>query len=420
MGAEVENGSMGPRIVLKPGHVKPVWAGHPWVYAQAVARLDGSPEPGGVVEVLDPNGNWLGRGFWSPESAIPVRLVTRDPEEPLDEEALARRIAAAARRRQELLGLPNEETTGFRLVHAEGDGLPGLVVDRYGEVLAAQLLTLGLKLRQEAILEALASLPGVESVVEIADREAARLEGFSAETRTARGPVVETLAFQERGFQWRVPLALGQKTGFYFDQRENRARVESLAAGRRVLDAYCYLGSFALAAARGGAREVVAVDSSSRVLETARGNARANGWGEAVDFRRLDARRHLRELGGAGTERFDLVILDPPKLAPTARHLPEARKVYEGLNAAALALVAPGGLLVTCSCSAAMGGEELLRAVAIAAKRARREVTLLHLGGQAPDHPTPPAFAEGRYLQCAFLAVGSRTPQQQPSSSQQA
>jgi 23S rRNA (cytosine1962-C5)-methyltransferase len=394
---------MTARVILAPGHVKPVWAGHPWVYAQAVARIEGSPTPGGVVEVVDGHANFLGRGFFSPGSAIPVRLVTRDPDEPLDPAALGRRIDAAAARRAGLLGLPSPETTGFRLIHAEGDSLPGLVVDRYDEVLVAQLLTLGMKQREEAIFDHLAALPGVASVVERGDAEAARLEGFFAETRTVRGATVASLVFDERGFSWRVPLALGQKTGYYFDQRENRARVESLAAGRRVLDTFCYLGGFARAAARGGAEEVLAVDRSEGVLAAAEENAFADGPGRRIRFRRLDARRQLRELTPEGP--FDLVVLDPPKLAPTARHLPEARRAYEGLNTAALGLVAAGGVLVTCSCSAAMRGEELLRTIAGAARRSGRQVTLFHLGGQPSDHPTPPAFAEGRYLQCAFLAV---------------
>jgi 23S rRNA (cytosine1962-C5)-methyltransferase len=393
-----------PRLVLQPGHVKPLWSGHPWVYAQAVARLEGDPAAGDVIEVVDPEGRFLGRGFHSPGSAIPVRLVTRRADEPLDAALLARRIGAAAARRLRLLALPSAATDGFRLVHAEGDDLPGLVVDRYGDTACVQLLTVGMKQREEAIFDAVAALAGISRVVEIGGGEGQRREGIAAVTRTVRGDQVAELRFRERGFALRVPLALAQKTGYYFDQRENRARVEELARERRVLDACTYLGGFALAAARGGASSVVAVDRSAAVLAAAAGLAEANGLGERIAWREGDVRRDLGAWADAG-ERYDLVVLDPPKLAPTTRHLERARPAYEGMNAAALRLLAPGGVLVTCSCSAAMGPEDLLRVVAIAARRVGRRATVLSLGGQAPDHPTPVAFPEGRYLTCAFLTV---------------
>lgn len=394
------------RVTLKPGHVKPVWAGHPWVYAQAIGRLEGSPEAGDVVEVVDPEGRFQGRGFWSPGSAIPVRLLTRRPDEPLDEALLATRVAAAAARRARLLGLPSADTDGFRLVHAEGDALPGLVADRYGDTACAQLLTHGTKRREEAVFDALAALPGIERVIEVAAGEAQRREGIEAATRVVRGAAAEPveLVFRERGFRFRVPLGLAQKTGYYFDQRENRGRVEELARGRSVLDACTYLGGFALAAARGGARSVVAVDRAEGVLAAARVIAEENGFGDAIAWRAGDVRRDLGRWADAG-ERWELVVLDPPKLAPTLRHVERARSAYEGLNAAALRLVAPGGVLATCSCSAALGPEELLRIVAVAARRVGRRVDVLAIGGQAPDHPTPAAFPEGRYLTCAFVAV---------------
>lgn len=392
------------RLTLRPGHVKPVWSGHPWVFAQAVGRLDGGPAAGDVVEVVDPEGRFLGRGFYSPGSAIPVRLLTRRLDEPLDDDLLRRRVTAAAARRERLLGLPSDATDGFRLLHAEGDELSGVIVDRYDDVACVQLLTLGVKRREEALFDAVAALPGITRVVEIAGGEGQRREGIEATTRTVRGAAVDTLAFRERGFALRVPLSLAQKTGYYFDQRENRARVEELSRGRRVLDACSYLGGFALAAARGDASGVVAVDRSEAVLAAAGEGAAANGLGGRIEWRLADVRRDLGVWADAG-ERFELVVLDPPKLAPTARHLDRARPAYEGLNAAALRLVAPGGVLVTCSCSAALGAEELLRLVAGAARRVGRRASVLAIGGQAPDHPTPVAFPEGRYLTCAFLAV---------------
>ena len=358
---------------------------------------------GDAVEVWDAQGNFLGRGFYSPESAIAVRIVTRDAEEPLDDEAIVRRVRDAASRRAETLGLPAADTDGFRLLHAEGDDLPGVVADRYGSAVCVQLSTAGTKRRQEAIFDAFATLPGIESVVEIPAPVLAE-EGLEPDpTRTVRGPEVETLSFRERAVPWEIPLALAQKTGFYFDQRENRERVEGLAEGRTVLDLCTYVGAFAVAAARGGAREVVAVDRSEGALEIASRHAEALGL-DTIRCRRGDVRRDLKTWADDG-ERYGMVILDPPKLAPTRAHQKRSRKMYEGVNAAALELVAPGGLFVTCSCSAALNDERLLRLLTLAARRADRRLTLLHLGHQGPDHPTPVAFAEGRYLTAAFLRV---------------
>lgn len=393
-----------PRLHLKGGHVKPIWAGHPWVYAQAIGRRDGDPQPGQLVEVVDSEGKHLGRGYFSPESAIPVRLLSRDPAEVLDESALVRRIQDAVELRRRILDLPRADTTGFRLVHAEGDELPGLIVDRYDRVLTVQLLTLGMYQRRDPIFDALATVDGIESIVEIASRDAQRLEHFTTTSDTVRGPQTETLDFTERGVHWRLPLALAQKTGFYFDQRDNRARIETLARGRTVLDLCCYLGGFALAAARGGASEVVAVDRSDALLEQAALQARLNGLEASLTFRSADVRRDLAPWADAG-ERYGLVILDPPKLSPSGKHRKRALDTYRNLNAAALRLVQPGGLLATCSCSGAVSSDDLLRAVAGAGQRVRRRLRLLELHHQGGDHPTPPAFGEGRYLDCAIFVV---------------
>lgn len=306
--------------------------------------------------------------------------------------------------RRRVLDLPRADTTGFRLVHAEGDELPGLIVDRYDTTLTVQLLTLGMHQRRDAIFDALAAVDGIESVVEIASRDAQRLEHFTTTSETVRGPQTEFLDFKERGLHWRLPLALAQKTGFYFDQRENRARVAELAPGRRVLDLCCYLGAFALAAARGGASEIVAVDRSDALLEQAVLQARLNELEANLTFRSADIRRDLAPWADAG-ERYDLVILDPPKLSPSGKHRKRALDTYRNLNAAALRLVEPGGLLVTCSCSGAISSDDLLRAVAGAGQRAGRRLRLLELHHQGADHPTPPAFGEGRYLDCALFLV---------------
>ncbi len=391
-------------VRLRSGHVQPVWAGHPWVFAQAIEEVDGAPGPGDVVSVTDARGQLIGRGFWSPKSAIPVRILARGEDEPLDAAFLGRRIEQAARWRRELLGLPSEETTGFRLVHAEGDGLAGLVVDVYGTTAVVQLLTCGMKRREQDVFAHVARVTGARTIVEVASERMQRLEGFEASTGVVRGPDVDRLRFRERGFDVEIGIDVAQKTGFYFDQRDNRETVERYAGGRRVLDAFSYVGAFSLAAARGGARSVLAMDTSAAAIATGATIAAHHGYGDRVEFRKDDVKRAFKELASGG-ERFDMVVLDPPKLAPTVRHLDQGRKAYRRLNAAGLRLVAPEGLLVTCSCSAAVKPGDFLRTLGLAARDAGREVVLLSMGQQGPDHPIPASFPEGHYLKCALLRV---------------
>lgn len=395
--------SSAARLHLAAGHVKPIWAGHPWVYAQAIARCEGQPAAGDVVDVLDAEQRFLGRGFYSPDSAIPVRILSREADESLDEAAFARRIHRAVARRKSL-GLPSGATNGYRLIHAEGDQLPGLIVDRYDRTLVVQLLTIGTYRRRESIYDLLASLEGIDSVVETASTTPKKHEGFTTEGGTVRGASIDQLRFHERSFEWQLPISLTQKTGFYFDQRENRALIERLASGRRVLDLCCYVGAFALAAARGGAEAVVAVDRSEALLDVAASQAQANGLADRIEVRTADVRRDLVPWAEAGA-RYDLVVLDPPKLSPTGKHRRRALGAYRNLNTAALRLVSPGGLLATCSCSAAITTSDLLRETAAAGQRLRRSLDLLELRHQGPDHPTPAAFDEGRYLDFALFQV---------------
>ena len=392
-----------PSVWLRKGHVQPVWAGHPWVFAQAVDHLEGAPAPGDAVTVRDPKGQPLGRGFWSPKSAIVVRVLSRDPEDPLDANFFRKKLERARDWRTELLGLPGEATDGYRLCHAEGDGLPGLVVDMHGDTAIVQLSTLGLKLREDLIFAEVMRVTGASSVIE-ARSGSQKLEGFEVEPRVVRGAERTETVFRERGMQLSVPVELTQKTGYYFDQRENRALVERMARGRRVLDAFCYLGGFGLAAARGGAESVLSLDSSAPALANAAGLALKNGQADRIRYQCEDTRSALPELARRH-ELFDLVVLDPPKLAPSGRHLDAGRRAYRRVNANALRLVEPGGLLFTCSCSGVMRVEDWLRTLAMAARDADRELTLLGVYGAGEDHPVPAAFPEGRYLKCALARV---------------
>lgn len=389
--------------ILAKGRVQPVWAGHPWVYAQAIDRIEGAPGPGDVVDVMDGEGNHLGRGYFSPRSAIPIRIATRDRRDPLDGPSIGRKIEAAYALRR-ALGLPSADTTGYRLVNAEGDHLPGVIVDVLGDVATVQLLSIGAKLREDDVFAHVARVAGVPTVIEVASEKAALREGFEAQNRVVRGPDVSTIALKERGFVIDLGAEVRQKTGFYFDQRDNRAWLERIAKGARVLDLYSFVGSFALAAARGGATSVRAVDSSVPAMATASRLAHANGLADRIDLARADARDEMAELF-RNKQQFDIVVLDPPKLAPSVKHLDKARGLYRKLNAEGARLVSRGGWLVTCSCSAAMQADDFVRTATLGARDVGKDLTLVHLGQQAPDHPVPAAFPEGRYLKCAFFKV---------------
>lgn len=393
------------KVRIRPGHVRPLWAGHPWVYAQAVAGVDGSPAAGDLVDVHDPQGNWLGAGFFSPGSAIAVRILSRTPGEAIDAAFFRERLLRAQRLRAAVLGLPDAETTGYRLVHSEGDGLSGLIVDRYADALVVQFLSAGMKRREAEVLAALREVTGVRSVVELPSAEHQEREGFSVEPRVVAGEPLEALEFRERGFAYRLELHAAQKTGFFFDQRDNRARLERLCRGKRVLDACCYVGPFALAAARGGATRVLALDRSEAALRVATDVAARHGFAEQLRFERADIKRTLAQLVEQG-ERFDVVVLDPPKLAHSVKHLDNARKAYRAWNALAMQLCEPDGILLSCSCSAAMQAHDFLRTLALASADAKRELSVFEIGQQAADHPTPAAFEEGRYLKAMFLRVG--------------
>ena len=382
-----------PRLILARGHVQPIWAGHPWVFAQAVARWEGSAEPGAEVLVCDARGQPIGRALHSPGSAIVARLFTRDAARPIDVALFAERLRLASERRQRL-GLPSSETTGLRLVHAEGDDLPGLIVDRMGDVLCVQWGSIGLWQRQAEILDLLERLFAPRAIVDRSSVRSARQEGFAPRSGVLRGATdLRELEFLERGLRFRIPLELGQKTGFYFDQRPLRARVEQLSPGRRVLDAYCYTGSLALAAARGGASEVVAVDSSGPALAAAARTARENALAERVRWVEADAAAELARASG-----FDLVICDPPKLAPGRGARGRAGDAMRRIAAAAHRATSPGGLVVLSSCSAALGPAELGRALALGARDAGRRALVWERLSQGPDHPVPAAFPEGLYL----------------------
>jgi 23S rRNA (cytosine1962-C5)-methyltransferase len=373
------------------------------VYAQAIERVEGNPTNGAEVSVVDPRDNFLGRGFYSTGSAIPVRIVAREETSTLDAAFFHARIARAAARRSDL-GLPNDATNGFRLVHAEGDELPGLIVDRFGDAYVLQLLTSGMKQRESWIIEALLSL-GAKTILDRTPASVAKAEGFEPRAESlVHGEPLKQLVMMERGLKYRLPIELGQKTGFYFDQRGLRARVEELAHGKRVLDAYSYVGSFALAAARGGATHVLAIDESGPAIEVARHTAKANGLEARIETRKQDARKALQE---ANAE-FDLCILDPPRLAPTKSAREGALVAYAKLAEMGCRATKRGGVLVMCSCSSAVDLQALTRSLAIGAMRAGAQAFVVERHFQGADHPVSAAFGEGLYLKALVARIESR------------
>jgi 23S rRNA (cytosine1962-C5)-methyltransferase len=402
-------------LILHPGKEKSVLRRHPWLFSGAVAQLDGRARPGDTVDVVSHEGRPLGRAAWSPASQIRARIWSFDAAESIDHAFFKRRVAASVARRNALPELAGQQ--GLRLIHAESDGLPGVVADRYGDTVVLQLTTAGADKWRGAIADSLLKATGCARIYERSDVEVRKLEGLEAVTGWLRntplppggggaGGEGEPLVIVENGIRMAVDIVGGHKTGFYLDQRENRRRVAELARGRRVLNCFCYTAGFSLQALAGGAREVVSVDSSGPALATAQRNLALNPQLDAARaiWREADVFAELRSLRAAG-ERFDLVILDPPKFANTAAHAERAARAYKDINLLGLQLLATGGLLMTYSCSGGIGAELFARILAGAALDAGRNARIVqHLHGAA-DHPVDLAFPEGEYLKGLLLQV---------------
>jgi 23S rRNA (cytosine1962-C5)-methyltransferase len=391
-------GDSAARVFLRQGRSRPLWFGHPWVYENAIDRVEGDAGPGDIVSLTDHDGRLIGRGFYNPRSQIPVRLCTRG-DAPVDA-AFFRARVAGARALRTRLGLPSAATTIYRLINSEGDDLPGLVVDIFGDAAVAQITTLGIAQRKAEIYDAIEAELGLRTIFESSPAGYAELEGFTAASRVARGESRPTVGGVEDGIRLEVEPLSGQKTGMFIDQRETRMRVGQLARGARVLDCYAYAGGFGLQAARGGARSVVAVDSSPRAITRIESHAAANGV--SIDAVEADVFRFLET---TTPRSFDLLVIDPPKFARAMKDVEAARKGYERLNALALGAAAPGAVLVTCSCSQNVDAEDFERIVAAAAKQAGRRVRVFERRGPASDHPLPPGFSEGQYLKVLLLYV---------------
>lgn len=388
------------KVRLLPGRPREERRQHPWIYRSEIAEIMGNPAPGDVVDVVDARGRFIGRGYWNPRSQIAIRILTRDLGVKIDEAFFRERLQAALAYRRTVV----EDTNAYRLVNAEADFLPGLVVDRYGEYLVVQTLTLGVERFKPFIVSLLAEMICPAGIYERNDVSVRELEGLPLTKGILHGTCPAEVPFTEYGLSFWADIANGQKTGFFLDQRENRRAVARYARGARVLDCFCYAGGFTVHAAAAGAAEVVAVDISGAALGFAARHAAANGVADRCRFVEANAFDYLRSLVAAG-KRFDLVVLDPPSFTKTKDAVPGALRGYKEINLRALKLLSAGGYLVSCSCSYHVTEDLFLAAIAAAARDARRELRLVELRRQAKDHPMLLAAPETYYLKCAVFQV---------------
>ena len=406
-----------PTVCLRKGSAKPLHGGHPWVFADAIARIDGPrPAAGDEVRVVDERNACLGRGFYSPGSAMPVRIFSR-ADEPITDDLLAARIDEAIALRVKVLNLGAQEprpqgsgpreTTAFRLINSEGDCLPGLTVDVYGDYLAIQSGTAGIERRLEAILDMLEVRLKPKGILDRGDARARAIEKLEPpKVGALRGNAPDKIEFArvnglEHAFDLRS--GCGQKTGLYLDQRQNRERFAQFARGRDVLDVCCYSGGFALHAAKSGAKSVTLIDSSEEAMALAKANLERNGVddGDLYHAEWTEGFKMLREAG----RKFGAIVVDPPKFSRSRETVMHAISGYRDLNAQVLRLLEPGGVLFTCSCSGNVSETDFERAIASALRNTGRCGVVLERRGASDDHPVPPGFDQGRYLKCLVVQV---------------
>lgn len=386
-----------PTLHLKPGKEKSLLRRHPWIYANAIDRLSGAPGSGDTVRVLGADGRFLAWAAFSPTSALRARAWSFTEAELPDAALIAARVAAAVARRDGL----QSHTDAVRLIFGEADALPGLVVDRYRDQLVVQFLAAGVEHWRDPIVAALREATGCDAVFERSDAAAREREGLVSREGVLHGPAPEPVPITEHGVRYEVDVVSGHKTGFYIDQRDNRQLVAEHAAGRRVLNCFCYTGGFTLAARRGGAIEAVSVDSSAEALAGATRNEQLNGLAPSVWWQTnvFDALKSMLAEG----RQFDLIVLDPPKFAPSVQHLDRAARAYKEINLKALRLLAPGGLLFTFSCSGAVSVDLFQKIVAGAVFDARTDMQMLRRLAAGVDHPMSMTHPEGEYLKGLML-----------------
>jgi 23S rRNA (cytosine1962-C5)-methyltransferase len=402
-----------PAVVIREERQKAVLRRHPWVFSGAIRTVSGDPADGDLVVVRGERGEFLARGYWNSQSAICVRLLSWDEDQPIDEAFWRERLRRAIAARQPQNRIATQGTpAAYRLVNAENDGLPGLVVDRYGAWLVVQALTLGIEVRKQMLAGLLEELLQPAGIYERSDVDVRSKEGLAPSTGLLAGsPPPETIEIDENGRRFLVDVRAGHKTGFYLDQRENREiigdwfRWDEQAAEREVLNAFSYTGGFAVYALGGLARRVVNVDTSAEALKLARRNIALNGYAldddDFVEGDVFSVLRYWREQG----RQFDMIILDPPKFAHSARQVESAARGYKDINLLAFQLLRQGGVLATFSCSGAISSDLFQKIVFAAAVDARCDAQIVRWLSQASDHPVALTFPEGAYLKGLLCRV---------------
>jgi len=393
------------QLMLKPGREKSLQRRHPWVFSGAVARLDGDPEAGDTVAVRAAGGEFIAWAAYSPVSQIRARVWGWEEKERIDAGFLRTRLRQAIDARAGLIAA--EDGGAVRLVHGESDGLPGVIADRYGEVVVLQLLAAGAERWRAEIADGLRELTGCACVYERSDADVRELEGLPARSGVLHGALpAASLRIREHGLIYGVDVARGHKTGFYLDQRDNRKRIGDLARGREVLNCFCYTGGFTLNALAGGAASVLSVDSSAEAIAQAKDNLGLNDLEAArASWQEADVFKYLRLLRDQGRS-FDLIVLDPPKFAPTAAFAEKAARGYKDINLLALKLLRPGGLLATFSCSGGIPAELFQKILAGAALDAGADASIVGRFAASADHPVLLSFPEGDYLKGLLLRRG--------------
>jgi 23S rRNA (cytosine1962-C5)-methyltransferase len=394
-----------PCIILKAGREKSLLRRHPWIFSGAIERMDGAPASGDTLAVRDGAGNFLAWAACSPGSQIIARVWSFSEAEKIDTEFFRKRIAGALAARNELKLA--EHSSGMRLIHAESDGLPGLIVDRYGDVLVMQIGSAGPERWRDTIADILHDLCEPICIYERSDSDSRELEGLEPHNGALRGTLPDNVEVIENGLRFSVDVAAGQKTGFYLDQRGNRTLTETLARDKEVLNCFCYTGGFSLYALRGGAKSVLSIDASAEALQLAQRNLELNGLEPSrAEWQCADVFQALRTLRDQG-RKFDLIILDPPKFAPTAAFAEKAARGYKDINLLGFKLLRPGGLLCTYSCSSGISADLFQKIIAGAALDAGVDAQIVHHLHASADHPVLLSFPEGEYLKGLVLRVAS-------------
>ena len=383
-------------LILKPGREKSLLRRHPWIFSGAIQQADQNIASGATVEVLSSKGEFLARGAYSPQSQIRIRAWTFE-DEPINADFFRKRIRVSLETRNLLFDL--KDTNAIRLIYAESDGIPGLIVDRYDDLLVLQSLTAGSEYWKETIADILLEETGLKNIYERSDADVRELEGLSPCVGSLRGSMIHSpLSITEHGLKFLVDIEHGHKTGFYLDQRANRQRVRALAKDKDILDCFCYTGGFTVNALDGDAKSVLSVDASSEALTLARQNIELNNLQlEKAQFLEGDIFQVLRKFRDEARA-FDMIILDPPKFAPTAAQADKAARGYKDINLLAFKLLRPNGILVTCSCSGGVDAALFQKIVAGAALDAGVDAQIIEHLSQASDHPISLHFPESAYL----------------------